>query len=158
VGDVHAESQNAISKTRTPVNAACLITDPKLMCGASPMQPAARDGGYGSPLQSQDGCLNSEVPRAHSLAAGIECGPLERCWLGTGPWLVNDNTFFRRRGASGKQEHHQQSKHSGQDSMFFHWRRTYRSHSRMQPRQVEERLRNSKARAKKFCVLSEARV
>ncbi len=41
--DAQATSKN-VSKTRTPVVATCLITDPKPMCAASLMQPAARDG------------------------------------------------------------------------------------------------------------------
>jgi hypothetical protein len=43
VVDAQATSKN-VSKTRTPVVATCLITDPKPMCAASLMQPAGRDG------------------------------------------------------------------------------------------------------------------
>jgi hypothetical protein len=42
-----------MNKTRTPICAVCLITNPKPMCGLSSMQPAAIDGGYSARLQLQ---------------------------------------------------------------------------------------------------------
>jgi hypothetical protein len=71
VVDVQATSKNPISKTRTPVVATCLITDRKGMCGASLMQPAARDGGHravstmGGPIQKCPELIPASPPGAY---------------------------------------------------------------------------------------------
>ena len=63
---MQAASKNAISKTRTPVVATCLITDPNLCAGHlrcnQPQGTAVTD----RPYSLNDGRPNSEVPRAHS--------------------------------------------------------------------------------------------
>ena len=71
MGEMQAASKKAISETRMPVNAACLITTAEPMCRSFLMQPASRDGGYRRAYSLNDRRDNSEVPRARSpLATG----------------------------------------------------------------------------------------
>ena len=122
VADVHAESTNAISKARMPVNVACLITDAKLCAGHLRCNQPKRTTAKDHPYSLDDGGLNSEVPGTHSLAAGSIGRRREMgCCRG--------HVFFRRfrydaflfRGrTSGKEARDCQSNHYGQGSMFFH--------------------------------------
>jgi hypothetical protein len=87
---VQAPSKNAISKTRTPVNAACLITDAKPMCGSSLMQTEPQRGRsqialtistMGDPIQKCPELMPESPPGAYDgrpkcAAVDVWCSPV----------------------------------------------------------------------------------
>jgi hypothetical protein len=122
LGDVQAASKNAISKTRTPVSTACLITDRNLCAGHVRCNQRQGTLATDSPYSLNDQPLNSEVPRAHSLGAGSIGRTWEVGCSSRHAWFsrFSDDPFLFRRRASGKQARDYQSNHSGQGDTFFH--------------------------------------
>jgi len=71
VGDAQAASKKAISKTKMPVSADCLITAPNLSAGHFRCNQRQETAVTEAAYSLNDKRDNSEVPRAHSrLAAG----------------------------------------------------------------------------------------
>ena len=137
---------------------------PEPRCGASLMQPVARDGGHRQQLQSQRWAPQFRIPSAQSL---LRCHLREHMpAVRSGHWQMSsvvlrgpillprlaEKTRHKRKAATRSPN---QASHTVQN--VYSRSRTYRSQSPMQPAELGRRCQE-KGATKKFCAEREARV